>query len=88
MLWVAFRHPEARSYRRRSSAIDFPSSTARRASLAFRKNEQISFDNNNRRMSLLDSKPNGEINKSLKNLTVTVSFLNYLIFFKVFYTLV
>ncbi|CAF0992878.1 unnamed protein product, partial [Adineta ricciae] len=64
------KHPEARSYRRRSSTVDCPpAASGRRSSLAFRKNEQISLEVNNRRMSLLDSKANGEM-KNLRNLVV------------------
>ncbi|CAF0995412.1 unnamed protein product, partial [Adineta ricciae] len=64
------KHPEARSYRRRSSTVDCPpASSGRRSSLAFRKNEQINLEANNRRMSLLDSKANGEL-KNLRNLVV------------------
>jgi hypothetical protein len=66
------RHPEPRSsFRRRSSIIDFPQIGPRRSSLAFRK-EQIHADNV-RRMSLLELKANGELNKNLKNLVVKVS---------------
>ena len=66
------RHPEPRSsFRRRSSIIDFQPITARRSSLAFRKNEQISFDGT-RRMSLLEQKANGDLNKTMKNLVVKV----------------
>ncbi|UJR09022.1 hypothetical protein I4U23_013271 [Adineta vaga] len=65
------KHPEARSYRRRSSTVDCPPTTSgRRASLAFRKNEQSNLDTNNRRMSLLDSKINGDLNKNLRSLVV------------------
>ncbi|CAF1299740.1 unnamed protein product [Adineta steineri] len=65
------KHPEARSSRRRSSTMDYPPSAGRRASLAFRKNEQISTDiTHGRRMSLFDSIPNGELMKNLKNLVV------------------
>ena len=66
------RHPEPRSsFRRRSSIIDFQPNTGRRPSLAFRKNEQVSVDST-RRMSLLESKINGDIGKGLKNLVVKV----------------
>ncbi|CAF4754662.1 unnamed protein product [Rotaria sp. Silwood1] len=65
------KHPEIRSFRRRSSTLDFPPLTTRRSSLAFRKNEQNNNDNTNtRRMSLLESKVNGDINKTLKTLIV------------------
>lgn len=71
--FVFSRHPEPRSSRRRSSTIDFPPLSGRRSSLAFRKNEQISIDLNTRRMSLLESKVNGELSKNFKNLVVKVS---------------
>lgn len=64
------QHPEPRSSRRRSSTIDFPPLTGRRSSLAFRKTEQINTDHKQRRMSLLDSKSNGEAMKNFKNLIV------------------
>lgn len=54
--------------------MDFPQAGTRRSSLAFRKNEQIHIDNT-RRMSLLDTQTNGELNKNLKNLVVKVNFL-------------
>ncbi|CAF3419168.1 unnamed protein product [Rotaria sp. Silwood1] len=64
------RHPEARSsFRRRSSIFDFPQTAIRRSSLAFRKSDQINYDDTRRR-SLLELKPNGELNKNLKNLVV------------------
>jgi hypothetical protein len=67
-----FRHPEPRStFRRRSSVIDFQPVMTRRSSLAFRKNEQIHYDGS-RRMSLLESKANGDMNKNMKNLVVKV----------------
>jgi hypothetical protein len=78
---VLLRHPEARSSRRRSSTMDFPQITGRRSSLAFRKNEQIAIDNNTRRMSLLEPKANGELNKHIRNLIVKVSLL-LIIFFQ------
>jgi hypothetical protein len=56
--------------------MDFPPLTRRRSSLAFRRNEQINMDSNNtRRMSLFESKLNGELNKNLRNLIVKVSLL-------------
>ncbi|CAF4224466.1 unnamed protein product [Rotaria socialis] len=65
------KHPEARSSRRRSSTIDFPQLAARRSSLAFRRSDPTSTDNNNsRRMSLLEQKPNGDLNKTFKTLIV------------------
>lgn len=71
------RHPEPRSsFRRRSSAIDVPPAGTRRSSLAFRKNELVNVDNT-RRMSLLDTQHNGELNKNLKNLIVKVSFFSF-----------
>ncbi len=71
------RHPEPRStFRRRSSVIDFPQTGPRRASLAFRKSEQVNVDNT-RRMSLLELKANGESNKNLKNLVVKVSLFKF-----------
>ncbi|CAF0993071.1 unnamed protein product [Adineta ricciae] len=64
------KHPEPRSsFRRRSSAVDFPPVSTRRSSLAFKKNEQVNTDDS-RRMSLLDPKVNGELTKNLKNLVV------------------
>ncbi len=75
---IILRHPETRAYRRRSSTIDFPPLlSGRRSSLAFRKNEQFNVDINTRRMSLLESKVNGELNKNLRNLIVKVSLINY-----------
>lgn len=72
-----FRHPEPRSsFRRRSSAVDFPPVSTRRSSLAFKKNEQVNTDDS-RRMSLLDLKANGELNKNLKNLVVRVCLFLY-----------
>lgn len=69
------RHPEPRSsFRRRSSIIDFQPITGRRSSLAFRKNDQTTFDGT-RRMSLLESKANGDLNKNMKNLVVKVCLL-------------
>lgn len=66
------RHPEPRSaFRRRSSAIDVLSVNTRRSSLAFRKNEQVNPDGL-RRLSLLDSKTNGDLNKNFRNLVVKV----------------
>ncbi|CAF3678254.1 unnamed protein product [Rotaria sordida] len=64
------RHPDSRSsFRRRSSIFDFPQTNTRRSSLAFRKSEQINYDGTRRR-SLLELKPNGDLNKNLKNLVV------------------
>ena len=68
MSFCFFRHPEPRSSRRRSSAMDLPPLTGRRSSLAFKKNEQINTDHGRRRMSLFDAKINGETNKNFKNL--------------------
>lgn len=66
------RHPEIRSsFRRRSSAFDFPQTNTRRSSLAFRKNDQVNVDNA-RRLSLLELKANGEASKNMKNLVVKV----------------
>ncbi|CAF4006607.1 unnamed protein product [Rotaria sp. Silwood2] len=70
LLTSAHNHPEVRSFRRRSSTIDFPQLATRRSSLAFRKNEQNNIDNNTRRMSLLESKVNGDLNKNFKTLIV------------------
>ena len=66
------RHPDSRTIRRRSSTVDFYPLTARRSSLAGKKNDSINFDNP-RRMSLLEVKINGESNKSSKNLALKVS---------------
>ncbi len=71
------RHPEPHSsFRRRSSMIDFPQTSPRRSSLAFRKNEQVHTDNT-RRLSLLELQANGELNKNLKNLVVKVSLFQF-----------
>ncbi|CAF1299871.1 unnamed protein product, partial [Rotaria sordida] len=66
------KHPEIRSFRRRSSTIDYSQLTTRRSSLAVRRNEQHNnTDNNNtRRMSLLESKLNGDLNKNSRTLIV------------------
>jgi hypothetical protein len=70
---ILCRHPEPRSsFRRRSSAVDFPPISTRRSSLAFRKNEQIT-DESSRRLSLLELIANGELNKNLKSLVVKVN---------------
>ncbi|CAF0881089.1 unnamed protein product [Adineta steineri] len=70
------KHPEPRSsFRRRSSAVDFPQMSTRRSSLAFRKNDQVNSDDT-RRMSLLESKANGELNKNLKNLIVKYNLID------------
>ena len=45
---------------------------ARRSSLAGKKNDSINFDNP-RRMSLLEVRINGEMNRSAKNLALKVS---------------
>lgn len=72
LMTFSSRHPEPRSsYRRRSSVIDFPQLTGRRSSLAFRKSDQVNYDNT-RRMSLLESKANGDVGKNIKNLVVKV----------------
>ncbi|CAF4491215.1 unnamed protein product, partial [Didymodactylos carnosus] len=71
-LIVDHKHPESHSFsafRRRSSAIDFPQSSARRSSLAFRKNDIIHCDGP-RRMSSFELKPNGELNKNFKSTVV------------------
>ena len=73
---IDFRHPEPRnSFRRRSSAIDFSQTNARRSSLAFRRSEQYNTDNS-RRLSLLELKANGEL-KNLKGLVVKVNLIFY-----------
>ncbi|CAM4764302.1 unnamed protein product [Rotaria magnacalcarata] len=65
------KHPEARSTRRRSSTIDFSQLAARRTSLAFRRSDPTSTENNNsRRMSHLEQKSNGDLNKNFKTLIV------------------
>ena len=74
------RHPEIRSpFRRLSSAIDFPQTSARRSSLAFRKSEQVNLDNA-RRLSLLEMKANGEQNRNLRSLVVKVILSCFLLF--------
>jgi hypothetical protein len=56
---------------------DFPPMSGRRSSLAFRKNELVNCENP-RRLSLLETKANGEVNKNLKNLVVKVSLFTYI----------
>ncbi|CAF3766130.1 unnamed protein product [Rotaria socialis] len=64
------RHPDPRSsFRRRSSIFDFPQTGIRRSSLAFKKSDQINFDDT-RRSSLLELKMNGEFNRNMKNIVV------------------
>ena len=75
------RHPEIRSFRRRSSTMDFSSLTTRRSSLAPRRNEPSYIDNNKRRISLFDSKINGDLNRNFKTLIVQVSSSIYSIAF-------
>ena len=65
------RHPDGRSSRRRSSTMDFLPLGTRRASLAGRRKESIS-DENARRMSLLETRGNGEPTRTLKNIMITV----------------